>query len=54
MTHANGKSLARLPSGIAGLDAILKNIDAVKELSMITRTSLGPNGAFLSSLLFLN
>lgn len=27
-----------------GQEALLKNIDAVKELSMITRTSLGPNG----------
>eukprot|EP01128_Nolandella_sp_AFSM9_P004863 TRINITY_DN2277_c0_g1_i2.p1 TRINITY_DN2277_c0_g1~~TRINITY_DN2277_c0_g1_i2.p1 ORF type:complete len:568 (-),score=176.78 TRINITY_DN2277_c0_g1_i2:114-1733(-) len=27
-----------------GQEALLKNIEAVKELSMITRTSLGPNG----------
>ena len=33
-----------------GLDATLKNIEAVKELSKITRTSLGPNGIVLLSL----
>ena len=31
---------------LSGLDeAVLKNIDACKQLSKITRTSLGPNGA---------
>lgn len=30
----------------AGLDAILKNIEAVKDLTKITRTSLGPNGTY--------
>lgn len=31
---------------LSGLDeAVLKNIDACKQLSLITRTSLGPNGA---------
>lgn len=30
-----------------GVDSIIKNIDAVKELSKITRTSLGPNGSVL-------
>jgi len=30
---------------LSGLDeAVLKNIDACKQLSTITRTSLGPNG----------
>lgn len=30
---------------LSGLDeAVLKNIDACKQLSAITRTSLGPNG----------
>lgn len=30
---------------MSGLDeAVLKNIDACKQLSTITRTSLGPNG----------
>ena len=42
---------------LSGLDeAVLKNIDACKQLSQITRTSLGPNGTLslypLSSLLF--
>lgn len=33
---------------LSGLDeAVLKNIDACKQLSQITRTSLGPNGTFL-------
>lgn len=33
---------------LSGLDeAVLKNIDACKQLSVITRTSLGPNGTFL-------
>jgi hypothetical protein len=32
---------------LSGLEeAVLKNIDACKELSAITRTSLGPNGGF--------
>lgn len=32
---------------LSGLDeAVLKNIDACKQLSTITRTSLGPNGMF--------
>jgi T-complex protein 1 subunit theta len=31
---------------LSGLDeAVIKNIDACKQLSKITRTSLGPNGA---------
>ncbi len=30
-----------------GLEATLKNIEAVKELSKITRTSLGPNGIII-------
>jgi T-complex protein 1 subunit theta len=35
---------------LSGLDeAVLKNIDACKQLSKITRTSLGPNGACHSS-----
>lgn len=34
---------------LSGLDeAVIKNIDACKELSTITRTSLGPNGPSLS------
>ena len=34
---------------LSGLDeAVLKNIDACKQLSLITRTSLGPNGISLS------
>ena len=34
---------------LSGLDeAVLKNVDACKELSDITRTSLGPNGIFPS------
>lgn len=34
----------------SGLDeAVSKNIDACKQLSSITRTSLGPNGTFLDS-----
>jgi T-complex protein 1 subunit theta len=41
---------------LSGLDeAVLKNIDACKQLSAITRTSLGPNGTshlFLDPLLF--
>lgn len=42
---------------LSGLDeAVLKNIDACKQLSFITRTSLGPNGMYLDcvyvSLLF--
>lgn len=32
---------------ISGLEeAVVKNIEACKELAQITRTSLGPNGAF--------
>lgn len=32
---------------LSGLDeAVVKNIDACKQLSVITRTSLGPNGIF--------
>lgn len=45
---------------LSGLDeAVLKNIDACKQLSQITRTSLGPNGKhiidipLLSSLVLL-
>jgi T-complex protein 1 subunit theta len=31
---------------LSGLEeAVIKNIDACKQLSKITRTSLGPNGA---------
>jgi len=31
---------------LSGLDeAVIKNIEACKELSTITRTSLGPNGS---------
>ncbi|GKV20268.1 hypothetical protein SLEP1_g30421 [Rubroshorea leprosula] len=34
---------------LSGLEeAVLKNIDACKELSAITRTSLGPNGTCFS------
>jgi len=34
---------------LSGLDeAVLKNIDACKQLSTITRTSLGPNGTSIS------
>ena len=34
---------------LSGLDeAVLKNVDACKELSDITRTSLGPNGVCFS------
>lgn len=34
---------------MSGLDeAVLKNIDACKQLSTITRTSLGPNGTTTS------
>lgn len=37
---------------LSGLEeAVLKNIDACRELSAITRTSLGPNGEFRFSLL---
>ncbi len=32
-------------------EAVLKNIDACKQLSQITRTSLGPNGASIVMLL---
>lgn len=32
---------------LSGLDeAVVKNIEACKELSAITRTSLGPNGEY--------
>lgn len=35
---------------LSGLDeAVLKNIDACKQLSTITRTSLGPNGTYFPS-----
>jgi hypothetical protein len=35
---------------LAGVDeAVLKNVDAVREMSKITRTSLGPQGAFIRS-----
>jgi hypothetical protein len=35
---------------LSGLDeAVIKNIDACKQLSKITRTSLGPNGAHLAA-----
>lgn len=35
---------------LSGLDeAVLKNIDACKQLSTITRTSLGPNGELTHS-----
>lgn len=35
---------------LSGLDeAVIKNIEACKELSTITRTSLGPNGSLISS-----
>ncbi len=27
-------------------EAIIKNLEAVKELSVVTRTSMGPNGNF--------
>jgi len=39
---------------LSGLDeAVIKNIDACKQLSAITRTSLGPNGIhFFTYLLF--
>jgi T-complex protein 1 subunit theta len=39
---------------LSGLDeAVIKNIDACKQLSAITRTSLGPNGIhFFIYLLF--
>ncbi|MFS7914121.1 putative groEL-like equatorial domain superfamily [Helianthus anomalus] len=38
---------------LSGLDeAVIKNIDACKQLSTITRTSLGPNGIFPFLLLF--
>jgi T-complex protein 1 subunit theta len=30
-------------------EAVMKNIDACKALSQITRTSLGPNGAFCTA-----
>jgi hypothetical protein len=41
---------------LSGLDeAVLKNIDACKQLSTITRTSLGPNGTIPSlSLVFIS
>jgi T-complex protein 1 subunit theta len=29
-------------------DAILKNLEAVQDLSVVTRTSMGPNGNFYS------
>ena len=36
---------------LSGLDeAVLKNIDACKQLSTITRTSLGPNGMYAITL----
>ncbi|RWV90591.1 hypothetical protein BHE74_00015444 [Ensete ventricosum] len=36
---------------LSGLDeAVLKNIDACKQLSVITRTSLGPNGVLFSDI----
>ena len=39
---------------LSGLDeAVLKNIDACKQLSLITRTSLGPNGISLSLSLYI-
>ena len=35
---------------LSGLDeAVLKNIEACKQLSKITRSSLGPNGAHFST-----
>lgn len=35
---------------LSGLDeAVIKNIEACKQLSIITRTSLGPNGIFTFS-----
>ena len=35
---------------LSGLDeAVIKNIEACKELSTITRTSLGPNGSLIPS-----
>lgn len=37
---------------LAGVDeAVLKNIDAVREMSKIARTSLGPQGAFIFRLI---
>ena len=39
---------------LSGLEeAVLKNIDACRELSAITRTSLGPNGEFFVRLSFV-
>ena len=33
---------------LTGLEeAVLKNIEACKQLAMITRTSMGPNGTFI-------
>lgn len=40
---------------LSGLEeAVLKNIDACKQLSTITRTSLGPNGTSLVSIFLKN
>lgn len=40
---------------MSGLEeAVLKNIDACQELSVITRTSLGPNGAMQAEVPFLH
>ena len=39
---------------LSGLEeAVLKNIEACKQLAMITRTSMGPNGTICSLLLVL-
>ena len=39
---------------LSGLEeAVLRNIDACKQLSRITRTSMGPNGLFFVGLPFL-
>lgn len=39
---------------LSGLEeAVLKNVDACKELAHITLTSLGPNGMFFFTFLFM-
>ena len=38
----------------SGLDeAVVKNIDACKQLSQLTKTSMGPNGAYFPDVLFV-
>lgn len=49
MNFKQGSALELLKEGTSQYDdnVVLKNIEAVKELAQITRTSMGPNGKLL-------